>query len=80
MSKSGLNSDQLKNLIREVPDFPKKGILFYDITTLLKDKAGYATLIDVLEGSRSDSRHGGPRIYLRASLGLSPQRRICSGP
>ena len=48
MSKSGLNSDQLKNLIREVPDFPKKGILFYDITTLLKDKAGYATLIDVL--------------------------------
>src|SRR5580765_2709559 len=48
MSKSGLNSDQLKKLIREVPDFPKKGILFYDITTLLKDKAGFATLIDAL--------------------------------
>src|SRR5712691_6500264 len=48
MSKSGLNSDQLKKLIREVPDFPKKGILFYDITTLLKDKAGLATLIDAL--------------------------------
>ena len=38
--------DQLKKLIREVPDFPKKGILFYDITTLLKDKTGLATLID----------------------------------
>jgi len=36
----------LKNLIREVPDFPKKGILFYDLTTLLKDKTGLATLID----------------------------------
>ena len=32
----------LKKLIREVPDFPKKGILFYDITTLLKDKVGFA--------------------------------------
>ena len=40
--------DQLKKLIREVPDFPKKGILFYDITTLLKDKTGLATLIDKL--------------------------------
>ena len=49
MSKtSGLDADQLKNLIREIPDFPKKGILFYDITTLLKDKTGFATLIDKL--------------------------------
>ena len=30
--------DALKKLIREIPDFPKKGILFYDITTLLKDR------------------------------------------
>lgn len=36
----------LKNLIREVPDFPKKGILFYDITTLLKDAAGFRRVID----------------------------------
>ncbi len=43
-----MSSDRLKSLIREVPDFPKKGILFYDITTLLKDKAGFATLIDQL--------------------------------
>jgi adenine phosphoribosyltransferase len=40
--------DDLKKLIREVPDFPKKGILFYDITTLLKDKSGFRKVIDVL--------------------------------
>jgi adenine phosphoribosyltransferase len=38
--------DDLKKLIREVPDYPKPGILFYDLTTLLKDKAGFAALID----------------------------------
>ena len=41
--------NQLKSLIREVPDFPKPGILFYDITTLLKDKAGLRTVIDGLK-------------------------------
>src|SRR6476469_1350684 len=46
--RSDLNCEPLKKLIREVPDFPKKGILFYDITTLLKDKTGLATLIDAL--------------------------------
>ena len=40
--------DDLKKMIREVPDFPKKGILFYDITTLLKDKAGLKRTIDSL--------------------------------
>jgi adenine phosphoribosyltransferase len=45
---AAMNAEQLKKLIREVPDFPKKGILFYDITTLLKDKFGLATLIDRL--------------------------------
>lgn len=48
MSQPALNCDQLKRLIREVPDFPKKDILFYDITTLLKDKRGLAALIDQL--------------------------------
>jgi len=43
-----MTPDQLKKLIREIPDFPKKGILFYDITTLLKDKTGFAALIDRL--------------------------------
>lgn len=40
--------DDLKKLIREVPDYPKPGILFYDLTTLLKDKDGFHTLIDRL--------------------------------
>src|SRR6202166_2609002 len=40
--------DDLKRLIREVPDYPKPGILFYDLTTLLKDKEGFHTLIDRL--------------------------------
>lgn len=40
--------EQLKRLIREVPDFPKPGILFYDITTLLKDKTGFKQVIDAL--------------------------------
>jgi adenine phosphoribosyltransferase len=40
--------DELKKLIREVPDYPKPGILFYDLTTLLKDKHGFHSLIDKL--------------------------------
>jgi adenine phosphoribosyltransferase len=40
--------NDLKKLIREVPDYPKPGILFYDLTTLLKDKQGFHTLIDRL--------------------------------
>jgi adenine phosphoribosyltransferase len=39
----------LKQLIREVPDFPKPGILFYDITTLLKDRQGLKGTIDALK-------------------------------
>lgn len=38
----------LKSLIREVPDFPKPGINFYDITTLLKDPGGWRAVIDAL--------------------------------
>src|ERR1700739_2486899 len=40
--------DDLKKLIREVPDYPRPGILFYDLTTLLKDKQGFHILIDRL--------------------------------
>ncbi len=46
--KTALDQQSLKSLIREVPDWPKPGILFYDITTLLKDKQGFASLIDEL--------------------------------
>jgi adenine phosphoribosyltransferase len=40
--------DELKKLIREVPDFPKPGINFYDITTLLKHPAGLRQTVDAL--------------------------------
>lgn len=49
----------LKKLIREVPDFPKPGILFYDITTLLKDSDGFAGVIDGLK-----SHYHGTRVDL----------------
>src|SRR4030081_4093127 len=87
MSQLGLNSDQLKQLIREVPDFPKKGILFYDITTLLKDKRGFATLID--QFSEHYIRHHidlvlgieargfifGPALAYRLNAGFVPVRK-----
>jgi adenine phosphoribosyltransferase len=40
--------DDLKSKIRHVPDFPKAGILFYDITTLLQEPAGFRAAIDSL--------------------------------
>ena len=40
--------ENLKKLIREIPDYPKPGILFYDLTTLLADKAGFHALVDQL--------------------------------
>ena len=41
-----MQEQELKALIREIPDFPKPGILFYDITTLLKNAAGLRAVID----------------------------------
>lgn len=38
--------DELKKYIREVPDFPKKGILYYDITTLLQDPLALRMTVD----------------------------------
>ena len=38
--------ESLKSKIRHVPDFPKAGILFYDVTTLLRDPAGFRLAID----------------------------------
>lgn len=43
-----------KAVIREIPDFPKEGILFYDITTLLKNGEAYAELISAIADSLSD--------------------------
>ncbi len=48
--------DNLKSLIREIPDFPKPGILFYDITTLLKDPGGLRGVIDGLKDRYRDAQ------------------------
>ena len=40
--------EELKRRIREIPDFPAKGILFYDLTTLLQDPSGLALAVDLL--------------------------------
>ncbi len=41
--------DALKKMIREIPDFPKPGILFYDITTLFENRWGLKQCLDILE-------------------------------
>jgi adenine phosphoribosyltransferase len=43
-----LTAEDLRAKIREIPDFPKPGILFYDITTLLKDHGAYRAAIDLM--------------------------------
>ena len=40
--------NHLKELIRAIPDYPKPGILFYDLTTLLKNPGGFHALVDNL--------------------------------
>lgn len=50
-----MNADLLKSKIRHVPDFPKPGILFYDITTLLRDPEGLRLALDALAGPFVDT-------------------------
>src|SRR5690349_21768238 len=86
-AKPAVNCEPLKKLIREVPDFPKQGILFYDITTLLKDKLGFATLIDALSehylqdkidlvlGIEARGFIFGPALAYRLNAGFVPVRK-----
>ena len=48
--------DKLKARIRHIPDFPKPGILFYDITPLLNDPQGFAESVDALVAPFRDTR------------------------
>ena len=48
--------DHLKAKIRHVPDFPKAGILFYDVTTLLQDAEGFRAAVDSLASPFRDQR------------------------
>lgn len=40
--------EELKDIIRDIPDFPKKGIIFKDITTLLSDAKSYSRMVDLI--------------------------------
>jgi adenine phosphoribosyltransferase len=85
--QNAINCEPLKDLVRTVPDFPKPGILFYDITTLLKDKAGFAQMIDALAahyiGKDVDLVLGieargfifGPAMAYRLNAGFVPVRK-----
>ncbi len=87
MHQPKTDCDSLKQLIREVPDFPKPGILFYDITTLLKDKLGFAKLIDSLTeyyinkdidlviGIEARGFIFGPALAYRLNAGFVPVRK-----
>jgi adenine phosphoribosyltransferase len=48
--------DQLKATIREIPDWPKKGILFYDVTTLLKNGQCFNEVINALTSPYKDKQ------------------------
>jgi len=50
------SADDLRAKIREVPDFPKPGILFYDITTLLRDGDAFREVIDRMTDAVKDER------------------------
>jgi adenine phosphoribosyltransferase len=47
-AKESEKMQELKDIIRDIPDFPKKGIIFKDITTLLADAKSYQRMIDLL--------------------------------
>ena len=70
--------NHLRELIREVPDFPKPGINFYDITTLLKHPAGLKGTVDALaaeyDGMKVDVVIG---VEARSRARLSSGRRLC---
>jgi len=82
-----MTMDDLKTKIRHVPDFPKAGILFYDITTLLQDPAGFHAAIDslalpftgqgidIVVGIESRGFIFGAAVADRIGAGFSPVRK-----
>ncbi len=87
MTPATTDCEPLKALVRTVPDFPKPGILFYDITTLLKDPRGLAALIDALAqyymekdidlvlGIEARGFIFGPALAYRLNAGFVPVRK-----
>jgi len=52
----GANMEALKSIIRDVPDFPKEGIIFKDITPMLSDPRSFQTVIDTLKERYKDKK------------------------
>ena len=87
MTPCTTDCEPLKELVRTVPDFPKPGILFYDITTLLRDPKGFAALIDGLAQYYIDKEVDlvlgieargfifGPALAYRLNAGFVPVRK-----
>ncbi len=79
--------EELKRLIREIPDFPKPGILFYDVTTLLKDPSGLRAVlrhfeeafsgrpVDKVVGIESRGFILAPTVASRLNAGFVPVRK-----
>jgi len=82
-----MTMDDLKTKIRHIPDFPKAGILFYDITTLLQDPEGFRAAIDslalpfkdqgieIVVGIESRGFIFGATLADRIGAGFSPVRK-----
>jgi adenine phosphoribosyltransferase len=83
-----MSAEELRAKIREIPDFPKPGILFYDITTLLKDGPAFRDAIDLMLEPYRDERidvvvgmesrgfiFSAPMAY-QLSAGLVPVRKL----
>ena len=83
-----MSAEELRAKIREIPDFPKPGILFYDITTLLKDPVSYRESIDLMLEPYKDEQvdivvgmesrgfiFSAPMAYL-LKAGLVPVRKL----
>ena len=83
-----MSAEELRAKIREIPDFPKPGILFYDITTLLKDPVAYRESIDLMLAPWREDRidlvvgmesrgfiFSAPMAYL-LDAGLVPVRKL----
>jgi adenine phosphoribosyltransferase len=80
--------DALKQRIRHIPDFPKPGILFYDITTLLKDAEGFGMAVeamaaphrdrgvDLVVGIESRGFIFGSAVADRLKAGFAPVRKL----
>jgi adenine phosphoribosyltransferase len=68
-----MSAEDLRARIREIPDFPKPGILFYDITTLLKDADSYREAIDLMTEPYRD-------LEVDAVVGMESRGFIFSSP